>query len=185
MGLGKRNCAAYTICVLKICMKGKITITSPTKGIRWAFSPDPTRGMIPLDPHRRKLLDSTRKQTSAVGRKYARLDAGPEAHKLSVTSAKLTEVVCFPQPAISPIGVQGPLAPGAGARGPQRPSPRRSFCCFLPFIKRLLTVFHRQTGTPHRAASSSRQRCAVSPLGGEKPSRGRPNWARLSLPRAW
>ena len=75
MGLGKRNCAAYTICVLKICMKGKITITSPTKGIRWAFSPDLTRGMIPLDPHRRMLHDSTRKQTPAVDWKDIRLGA--------------------------------------------------------------------------------------------------------------
>ena len=69
------------------------------------------------------LLGLTREQTSAVDWKYARLGAvmasGPAAKQAKeVFSAKL---------AISPKGVQGPLAPGAGARGPQRPSLRRSF----------------------------------------------------------
>ena len=43
------------------------------KGLRWAFSPDLTRGMIPLDPHRRKYRDKTRKRTHAVDWKDSRL----------------------------------------------------------------------------------------------------------------
>ena len=53
-------------------MKGKSNYRKRTKGIRWAFSPDLTRGMIPLDPHKRMLLGLRKKQTPTVDRKYAR-----------------------------------------------------------------------------------------------------------------
>ena len=55
--------------------RAKVTIERPKKGIRWAFSPDPTRGMIPLDPHKWMLLGLRRKQTPAVDWKYASLGA--------------------------------------------------------------------------------------------------------------
>ena len=47
---------------------------------------------------------------------------GPEAHKLSVTPAKLAEAVFSSKPAISPIGVQGPwplVQVHEGRRGPR------------------------------------------------------------------
>ena len=63
---------------------------------------------------------------------------GPEAHKLSVTPAKLAEVVFFYKLAISPKGVQGPwplVQVHEGRRGPRSVV---SFVIILPFIKRLV-----------------------------------------------
>ena len=64
---------------------------------------------------------------------------GPEAHKLSVTPAKLAEVVFFSKLAISPKWVQGPWPLVQVHEGRRGPRPVVSFVAFLPFIKRLLS----------------------------------------------
>ena len=62
---------------------------------------------------------------------------GPEAHKLFVTPAKLAEAVFSSKLAISPKGVQEPLAPGAcfGRRDPRPVVPFVIFFLYKKTIK--------------------------------------------------
>ena len=72
--MGKsRKGKQFDIC-RRLRLKGKKN-GKQKKGERWAFSPDLTRGMIPLDPHKQKLLGSTKKQAPAADWKVTRLGA--------------------------------------------------------------------------------------------------------------